>query len=761
MPRVHFTVSQIRVAAACPRIFYFDIADTRRRKLRAPAVTRIWKSGGEVTACGTLFHATVERFNAQAARDPVVRNLLGAESDAEAVAAGLVNHIYWNVLNRDALQEKTGAQQQAFMTALRVYVRELADILAHARTLGKPLDEVLDQLFGDRRRRVDVTFRVGPASEEVHVTGELDYVFYDWRTEHHRILDYKLTPAGEGTQDLFQVSVYALMHHEMHKTQPDVGVLYLHPTRQMIAKSWEQVNADRHQVLGLLASMREWAVYEEQTGRGLKPPGDPVPCALCKWDAECERRLGPKNEGQRTPAAPPEQAHPVPPPEPPQVRPAASLWVGRTVPGGEPVGLPVQVLPTHLSVVGAAGSGKTWLAKVIAEETILQGVPVLTIDPQGDLVQFLRRTNTVDLGPDDDRRCQQYWTRVEPRIFTPGSSHGIRLCLSPLRLPRERELTALADPRRRAEELEAVLATVAGNLVSLAQAGGEVKSQETFVLQILRRLATGAEAQPPSLADVVAALSKPEALGLENPDTFVKKAERLKLARLLNNLLHGTAAGLFAGGVSLDLDRLCRPTQPGRVPLNVIYLNALADDRQKQYFVAALATEVYRWMVTTGSDSAAARLLFYLDEARDYIPAGGSVPPAKNPLIRLFAQGRKYGVACLICTQSPRSVDYKVFGNCSTKLIGRLESAQDVDRVADWFAVQGPAPAWLRGRQGADKGTFVARWPEMPPERDGQTFKSRPLYSLHEGAWAPDRVEQELRDDPVRRAWSTEDEPDT
>src|SRR5262249_798513 len=145
----------------------------------------------------------------------------------------------------------------------------------------------------------------------------------------------------------------------------------------------------------------------------------------------------------------------------------------------------------------------------------------------------------------------------------------------------------------------------------------------------------------------------------------------------------------------------------------------------------------------------------YLDEARDYLPAGARKPPAKEPLLRLFAQGRKYGVGCLLCTQSPRSVDHNAFGNCSTKLVGRLESAQDVERVAEWFTVQGPTPSWVRGRQGADKGTFVARWPDMPPNREGQSIKSRFLYSLHEGAWSPERVEQEMRDDPVRRAWSS------
>jgi hypothetical protein len=189
----------------------------------------------------------------------------------------------------------------------------------------------------------------------------------------------------------------------------------------------------------------------------------------------------------------------------------------------------------------------------------------------------------------------------------------------------------------------------------------------------------------------------------------------------------------------------------GKVPLNIIYLNALVDDAQKQFFVAAIATELYRWMVSSLDSGGRPNLLFYIDEARDFIPAGGSRPPAKQPLIRLFAQGRKYGVAGLLCTQSPRSVDYNVFGNCSTKFIGRLESAQDVDRVAEWFTTDGGRPSWLNQRKAAIPGTFVARWPKMPSQIEGQELRSRLVFSKHEGAWSPDRVEREMREDPIRQ----------
>jgi DNA helicase HerA-like ATPase len=436
----------------------------------------------------------------------------------------------------------------------------------------------------------------------------------------------------------------------------------------------------------------------------------------------------------------------------PDPTPASSdaLWIGSALKDGRPVTLPGQVLPTHVAVVGAAGSGKTWLAKVLAEEAVLQGTPVLAIDPQGDLVQFLGRPDPASVPPPWRPRYENFCRRVEPRILTPGSSHGIRLCLSPIRLAGPADRNALADPARRVEEQEGMLAALASSLVTLARSGGEEDSQRTFMLQVLKRLAQGPAADDLHLDDLIAAINRPEEVGLENADAFVKKAERQRLGRKLNTLRHGTSANLFTGGLPLDITRLCRPVTEGKVPLNVVYLNALHDDDQKQFFVAALAAEVYRWM--TLAEGGGARLLFYLDEARDYIPAGTARPPAKMPLLRLFAQGRKYGVGCLLCTQSPRSVDYNAFGNCSTKVIGRLESAQDVERVAEWFSAAGPSPPWLRGRAAAPAGTFVARWPDMPAGLEGEPLRSRPLFSLHEGAWSPDRVEQEMRADPVRQA---------
>jgi CRISPR/Cas system-associated exonuclease Cas4 (RecB family) len=300
MPAVHFTVSQIRSAAACPRIHYFDFTDARVRELKQISVTRIWKAGRtESMACGTLFHAAIDRFNRQAAKDPAVLELISKAVDRNALANGLLTIIYHQFVDRDALFNRPADRQQAFVAALRCYLKELADIVLHGRACAKPSDEIVEDLFGDRRRRVDVTFSVGPDGEPVHVTGSLDYVFYDWRTGRNRIIDYKLTPADKPSNDLFQVCVYALMHHVQHGTEPGVGVLYLHPNRQMIEKPWEQVFAERHVIYILLASMREWVAYDEKQRHGLKPPGEPIYCDVCRWKDQCIKRLGAKHEGRQ------------------------------------------------------------------------------------------------------------------------------------------------------------------------------------------------------------------------------------------------------------------------------------------------------------------------------------------------------------------------------------------------------------------------------------------------------------------------------
>ena len=66
---------------------------------------------------------------------------------------------------------------------------------------------------------------------------------------------------------------------------------------------------------------------------------------------------------------------------------------------GSAVALDPASLTTHGVIVGMTGSGKTGLGTVLLEEALAQDVPVLVLDPKGDMGNLL--LTFPELAPDD------------------------------------------------------------------------------------------------------------------------------------------------------------------------------------------------------------------------------------------------------------------------------------------------------------------------------------------------------------------------
>ncbi|HKU48933.1 MAG TPA: helicase HerA-like domain-containing protein, partial [Nitrososphaera sp.] len=119
---------------------------------------------------------------------------------------------------------------------------------------------------------------------------------------------------------------------------------------------------------------------------------------------------------------------------------SARFHVGQTIVGGVRFEVDRASLTKHAIILGATGSGKTVLAKVLVEEAALQGIPTFAIDPKGDIGNLAFRSADFDfsewsgkeadaLKMDREKHAanlqQQYLGKASEFKVTPGSAEKL------------------------------------------------------------------------------------------------------------------------------------------------------------------------------------------------------------------------------------------------------------------------------------------------------------------------------------------------
>ena len=445
---------------------------------------------------------------------------------------------------------------------------------------------------------------------------------------------------------------------------------------------------------------------------------------------------------------------------------AKGMLLGERRDNGDIVQIDKMVLARHAAMLGSTGSGKTVMAKTVIEEAALAGIPALILDPQGDLARLALAIDENDLEDHGGEvsRMKKLISTMEVRIWTPLRSKGLPLCIDPFRSP-----PADLDP----EEAITAWDMVAAGFSSLA--GFDVEKTQgkvvkPFLYEILvngtrlgldvsdfRGLAKVVrEPQenftralyPEAFIDLDDDEEKPEIPpweeimfehGLRDYDEMLPKSTRNDLARRLSAFSSGVNQLLFSNGVPIDIDSFCEPAMPGKVPLNIVYLNTIQDEAQKQYFVQELARELYDWMLTQQPAEGELKLLFFMDEVAPYLPPHPRNPPAKDLIKLIFKQARKYGVACVLATQNVSDVDYKILAQANTTFIGRFTQPQDVEKVRHLLKESGGDQDLVKQLPTLGPGQFQMVAPDVDP--NPVPIQCRWLYTDHGAPLNEDQVE--------------------
>ncbi|MHA2178186.1 MAG: hypothetical protein ACXAAK_07530, partial [Candidatus Thorarchaeota archaeon] len=164
-------------------------------------------------------------------------------------------------------------------------------------------------------------------------------------------------------------------------------------------------------------------------------------------------------------------------------------------------------------------------------------------------------------------------------------------------------------------------------------------------------------------------------------------------------------------------DFLTKPVN-GKTPINVIFLKTLRSEEEKHFFIAIVLNQLYSWMLRQGFTEKP-RLMIFQDEAAPFIPAGMRAPGPKETYLLLFRQARKYGIECLIATQSPKDIDYKAFEQFNTISAGRISSEQSLkvlERILEPIAGEKESEEIITQLPGQQTASFIFSSADLKPK---------------------------------------------
>ena len=366
-------------------------------------------------------------------------------------------------------------------------------------------------------------------------------------------------------------------------------------------------------------------------------------------------------------------------------------------------------LTTHAVIIGMTGSGKTGLGINIIEEAAIDNIPVLAIDPKGDLGNLaltfplldgpsfrpwvnLQEATSKGLDPDDyaasqaeiwkkglsdwgqdGQRIQRFREAAKVTIYTPGGSAGPSVSLLKAFHAPGPEIKSDSELYR-----ERISVTTDGLLSLIGIEGDPFNSREHILISNIIEVAWN-QNQDVTLAGLIQSIQSPpvDKVGVMDIESFFPSKERFSLALQLNNLLASPNFKDWLDGDAMDINSFCFDAQ-GKPRISVFSIAHL-NDRERMFFVTMFLNELIAWMRTqpgTGS----LRALLYMDELFGYLPPVAN-SPSKSPLLTLLKQARAYGLGLVLSTQNPVDLDYKALSNAGSWFIGRLQTERDKERV--------------------------------------------------------------------------------
>ena len=282
-----FSVTKVRVAFECPRLFYLGHRLGGKMMFFPP---------GNPPKIGTQFHQLADHFAFIAKQEPRFQALFEPEADqlnVEAIAQQL-QQLFYELSFFPHLQAtvktdpgKATALYQLW-EGLKGLIRRWAELLVRNRRYCSASDVISKTLIA-LKPTVKHHFQLPNGTQQL-VQGRFDSVVYDFENHRLCVVEYKTYQSPDKSAQLAQAALYSYMLREKLGVPIDSAVYSVLPNWDEISFTWDELENTVHQLIPQkLQQMRQWVDWEPPQPNPPSPTPHPdLLCDICPQRKKCQ-----------------------------------------------------------------------------------------------------------------------------------------------------------------------------------------------------------------------------------------------------------------------------------------------------------------------------------------------------------------------------------------------------------------------------------------------------------------------------------------
>ncbi len=316
-----------------------------------------------------------------------------------------------------------------------------------------------------------------------------------------------------------------------------------------------------------------------------------------------------------------------------------AIHVGSLITRSEvPVSLSVKGFRRHLALLAQTGSGKTYLAGILADELLSLGGTLVMLDPHADYV-FLGR-NAEGKRHELSDRITVFRNPASTGRYSEGEVGKVdpyEICFSDLDV---------------------------GEICMIANIGKGMTNIQDGLEEALEHLKAEKDVFQP--ADLLKELKAEgwKDQGIEKNKIAGAKAAQKYIKQIVKmNVFTST---------STSIDSLLRPRH-----LSDIDLSGLSD-QVADYIAFRLLSDIYE---KASSGDFPFPVFVFVEEAHRFIPYQGNTRSSRI-IKKIAAEGRKFGVFLVVITQRPSKIHPDALSQCNSQIVMRITNPEDQLAIA-------------------------------------------------------------------------------